>query len=111
EPYFVLPLGVAGVLADLTLDEASIRAGLLHDTIEDTLAKPEEIRELFGTAVLDLFEGVTKLGTFQSSQAVSIEEKQGENFRKMLVAMAKDIRVILVKLANRTHNIRTLEHI
>src|SRR3989440_1031603 len=110
EPYLVHPLEVAGLLADLKLDEASIVAGLLHDTIEDTLAKPEEIRELFGTEVLDLVEGVTKLGTFQSSQAVSIEEKQAENFRKMLVAMAKDIRVILVKLADRTHNMRTLEH-
>src|SRR5256714_12704727 len=110
EPYLVHPLEVAGLLADLKLDEASIVSGLLRDTIEDTLAKPEEIRELFGTEVLDLVEGVTKLGTFQSSQAVSIEEKQAENFRKMLVAMAKDIRVTLVKLADRTHNMRTLEH-
>src|SRR5438309_2579532 len=110
EPYLVHPLEVAGLLADLKLDEASIVAGLLHDTIEDTIAKPEEIRELFGQEVLDLVEGVTKLGTFQSSEAVSVEEKQAENFRKMLVAMAKDIRVILVKLADRTHNMRTLEH-
>src|SRR5882757_1625970 len=84
EPYLILPLEVAGLLAELKLDEASIVAGLLHDTIEDTLAKPEEIRDLFGQGVLDLVEGVTKLGTFQSSQAVSIEEKQAENFRKML---------------------------
>ena len=110
EPYLIHPLEVSGILADLKLDEASIVAGLLHDTIEDTLAKPEEIQELFGQEVLDLVEGVTKLGTFQSSQAVSVEEKQAENFRKMLVAMAKDIRVILVKLADRTHNMRTLEH-
>src|SRR6267143_845670 len=110
EPYLVHPLEVAGLLADLKLDEASIVAGLLHDTIEDTLAKPEEIKELFGNEVLDLVEGVTKLGTFQSSQTTSVEEKQAENFRKMLVAMAKDIRVILVKLADRTHNMRTLEH-
>src|SRR5438067_5986935 len=110
EPYLVHPLEVAGLLADLKLDEASIVAGLLHDTIEDTLAKPEEIGDLLGQEVLDLVEGVTKLGTFQSSQAVSVEEKQAENFRKMLVAMAKDIRVILVKLADRTHNMRTLEH-
>jgi GTP pyrophosphokinase len=110
EPYLVHPLEVAGLLADLKLDEASIVAGLLHDTIEDTLAKPEEIKELFGSEVLDLVEGVTKLGTFQSSQNASVEEKQAENFRKMLVAMAKDIRVILVKLADRTHNMRTLEH-
>src|SRR4051812_8286687 len=110
EPYLIHPLEVAGLLADLKLDEASIVAGLLHDTIEDTLAQPAEIKELFGAEVLDLVEGVTKLGTFQSSQAVSVEEKQAENFRKMLVAMAKDIRVILVKLADRTHNMRTLEH-
>src|SRR3954463_14187974 len=108
EPYLIHPLEVAGLLAELKLDEASIVAGLLHDTIEDTLARPEEIKELFGSEVLDLVEGVTKLGTFQSSHAVSIEEKQAENFRKMLVAMAKDIRVILVKLADRTHNMRTL---
>ncbi|HUJ24591.1 MAG TPA: bifunctional (p)ppGpp synthetase/guanosine-3',5'-bis(diphosphate) 3'-pyrophosphohydrolase [Myxococcales bacterium] len=110
EPYLVHPLEVAGLLADLKLDEASIVAGMLHDTIEDTLAKPEEIKELFGQEVLDLVEGVTKLGTFQSSHNASVEEKQAENFRKMLVAMAKDIRVILVKLADRTHNMRTLEH-
>jgi GTP diphosphokinase / guanosine-3',5'-bis(diphosphate) 3'-diphosphatase len=109
EPYLVHPLEVAGLLADLKLDEASIVAGLLHDTIEDTLAKPEEIKELFGPEVLALVEGVTKLGTFQHGPT-SQEEKQAENFRKMLVAMAKDIRVILVKLADRTHNMRTLEH-
>ena len=110
EPYLIHPLEVAGILADLKLDEASIVAGLLHDTIEDTLAKPEEIKELFGSEILDLVEGVTKLGTFGMSQQASVEEKQAENFRKMLVAMAKDIRVILVKLADRTHNMRTLEH-
>src|SRR6516225_1044115 len=74
EPYLVHPLEVAGLLADLKLDEASIVAGLLHDTIEDTLAKPEEIKELFGDEVLDLVEGVTKLGTFQTSAAASVEE-------------------------------------
>src|SRR5918911_5732168 len=109
EPYLVHPLEVAGLLADLKLDEASIVAGLLHDTIEDTLAKPGEIQELFGPEVLALVEGVTKLGTFSHGPTAQ-EEKQAENFRKMLVAMAKDIRVILVKLADRTHNMRTLEH-
>src|SRR5271154_2004706 len=109
EPYLVHPLEVAGLLAELKLDEASIVAGLLHDTIEDTLAKPEEIRELFGQNVLDLVEGVTKLSNVPVPQATH-EEKQAENLRKMLVAMAKDIRVILVKLADRTHNMRTLEH-
>jgi guanosine-3',5'-bis(diphosphate) 3'-pyrophosphohydrolase len=109
EPYLIHPLEVAGVLAELKLDEASIVAGLLHDTIEDTLAKPDEIRELFGAEVLALVEGVTKLGSFPIPTATH-EEKQAENLRKMLVAMAKDIRVILVKLADRTHNMRTLEH-
>ncbi|GAC1346153.1 MAG: bifunctional (p)ppGpp synthetase/guanosine-3',5'-bis(diphosphate) 3'-pyrophosphohydrolase [Myxococcales bacterium] len=109
EPYLVHPLEVAGLLAELKLDEASIVAGLLHDTIEDTLAKPEEIRELFGAEVLALVEGVTKLGNFPIPSATH-EEKQAENLRKMLVAMAKDIRVILVKLADRTHNMRTLGH-
>src|SRR6267142_2770260 len=109
EPYLIHPLEVAGLLAELKLDEASIVAGLLHDTIEDTLAKPEEIHELFGPEVLALVEGVTKLGTFSHGPRTQ-EEKQAENFRKMLVAMAKDIRVILVKLADRTHNMRTLAH-
>src|SRR5438309_4060787 len=107
EPYLIHPLEVAGLLAELKLDEASIVAGLLHDTIEDTLAKPDEIQELFGPEVLALVEGVTKLGTCSHGPATQ-EEKQAENFRKMLVAMAKDIRVILVKLADRTHNMRTL---
>src|SRR3982751_4190741 len=69
EPYLIHPLEVAGLLADLKLDEATIVAGMLHDTIEDTLAKPDEIKELFGAEILELVEGVTKLGTFQSSQA------------------------------------------
>ena len=108
EPYLVHPLEVAGILADLKLDEATIVAGLLHDTIEDTLATPEEIKDIFGAEVLDLVQGVTKLAALPLSQTASTEEKQAENFRKMLVAMAKDIRVILVKLADRTHNMRTL---
>src|SRR3954452_4624637 len=110
EPYLVHPLEVAGLLAELKLDEASIVAGLLHDTIEDTLATPAEIRELFGDEVLSLVEGVTKLGTFSAGASSSQEEAQAENFRKMLVARSKDIRVILVKRADRTHNARTLEH-
>jgi GTP pyrophosphokinase len=109
EPYLVHPLEVAGLLADLRLDEASIVAGLLHDTIEDTLATREEIQELFGAEVAELVEGVTKLSQFTAGD--TREEKQAENFRKMVVAMAKDIRVLLVKLADRTHNMRTLEHV
>ncbi len=108
EPYLVHPLSVAGLLADLRLDEASIVTGLLHDTIEDTLATPEELRELFGAEIAQLVDGVTKLSQFQISKEASAEEKQAENFRKMIVAMARDIRVILVKLADRTHNMRTL---
>ncbi len=110
EPYLIHPLEVAGILAQLKLDEASIVTGLLHDTIEDTLATPEELRELFGAEVSQLVDGVTKLSKFQASATMSQEEKQAENFRKMIIAMAQDIRVILVKLADRTHNMRTLGH-
>jgi guanosine-3',5'-bis(diphosphate) 3'-pyrophosphohydrolase len=107
EPYLVHPLEVAGILAELKLDESSVVTGLLHDTIEDTLATKDEIAELFGVEISDLVDGVTKLSQF--SAANTQEEKQAENFRKMVVAMAKDIRVLLVKLADRTHNMRTLE--
>src|SRR5512145_3144845 len=108
EPYLIHPLEVAGLLAELKLDEASVVTGLLHDTIEDTLATKEEIEALFGKEIGDLVDGVTKLSQF--SAANTQEEKQAENFRKMVVAMAKDIRVLLVKLADRTHNMRTLDH-
>src|SRR5260370_5514596 len=110
EPYLVHPLEVAGILAQLKLDEASVVTGLLHDTIEDTLATPEELSELFGPEIAQLVDGVTKLSKFSASATLSQEEKQAENFRKMIIAMAQDIRVILVKLADRTHNMRTLEH-
>jgi guanosine-3',5'-bis(diphosphate) 3'-pyrophosphohydrolase len=107
EPYLVHPLEVAGILAELKLDESSIVTGLLHDTIEDTLATKDEIAELFGGDIADLVDGVTKLSQFTAANTQ--EEKQAENFRKMVVAMSKDIRVLLVKLADRTHNMRTLE--
>src|SRR6478672_7376204 len=89
EPYLIHPLEVAGILAELKLDESSIVTGLLHDTIEDTLATKEEIQELFGEEISDLVDGVTKLSQFSASN--SQEEKQAENFRKMVVAMSKDI--------------------
>lgn len=108
EPYLNHPIEVAMLLADLKLDPQTIATGLLHDTVEDTFATIEEIREFFGTEVAEMVDGVTKIGkiTFATS-----EEKQAENFRKMVLAMGKDIRVILVKLADRLHNMRTLEHL
>ena len=107
EPYLIHPLAVAGVLAQLKLDEASVVAGLLHDTVEDTLATLEEVEELFGKDIAGIVDGVTKLGQVKFN---TTEEKLAENFRKMLVAMSRDIRVLLVKLADRLHNMRTLEH-
>jgi GTP pyrophosphokinase len=107
EPYLIHPLAVAGILAQLKLDEASVVAGLLHDTVEDTLATLEDIEELFGKDIASIVDGVTKLGQVKFNTA---EEKLAENFRKMLVAMSRDIRVLLVKLADRLHNMRTLEH-
>jgi GTP pyrophosphokinase len=108
EPYLVHPLEVADVLADMRLDVVAIVAGLLHDIVEDTQTPIERIRELFGADVAHVVEGVTKLGAIPFS---SSEERQAENFRKMLLAMVDDIRVILVKLADRLHNMRTLHHL
>jgi GTP diphosphokinase / guanosine-3',5'-bis(diphosphate) 3'-diphosphatase len=108
EPYLVHPLEVADQLADMKLDVVAIAAGLLHDIVEDTQTPIERIRELFGANVAHVVEGVTKLGAIPFS---SSEERQAENFRKMLLAMVDDIRVILVKLADRLHNMRTLHHL
>jgi GTP diphosphokinase / guanosine-3',5'-bis(diphosphate) 3'-diphosphatase len=108
EPYLVHPLEVADLLADMKLDVVAIAAGLLHDIVEDTQTPIERIKELFGIDVAHVVEGVTKLGSIQFS---SKEERQAENFRKMLLAMVDDIRVILVKLADRLHNMRTLHHL
>ena len=108
EPYLVHPLEVADMLADMRLDPVAVAAGLLHDIVEDTPNTIEKIRELFGEKVAHVVEGVTKLSSLQFS---SSEERQAESFRKMLLAMVDDIRVILVKLADRLHNMRTLQHL
>ena len=108
EPYLVHPLEVADLLADMKLDVVAVAAGLLHDIVEDTQTPIERIKELFGADVAHVVEGVTKLGAIPFS---SSEERQAENFRKMLLAMVDDIRVILVKLADRLHNMRTLHHL
>ncbi len=108
EPYVQHPVAVAGVLTLLRTDVAAVVAGLLHDTLEDTVATPAELEREFGKEVVHLVDGVTKIGkiTFRS-----YEEKQAENFRKMLLSMADDIRVVIIKLADRLHNMRTLEHL
>jgi GTP pyrophosphokinase len=108
EPYLVHPLEVADILADMRLDVVAVAAGLLHDIVEDTTTSIEKIHELFGDQVAHVVEGVTKLAALQFA---SSEERQAESFRKMLLAMVDDIRVILVKLADRLHNMRTLHYL
>ncbi|WP_447979632.1 RelA/SpoT family protein [Candidatus Nitrospira bockiana] len=108
EPYLQHPLAVAGVLTALRSDVTAVVAGLLHDTLEDTLATPDELEQLFGKEVVRLVDGVTKIGKIPFR---NYEEKQAENFRKMVLSMADDIRVVLIKLADRLHNMRTLEHL
>lgn len=105
EPYISHPLSVAGILADLHLDLDTIATGLLHDTVEDTYATLDDIRNEFGEVIAHLVDGVTKIGQMKFKNS---HEKQGENIRKMIVAMGKDVRVVLVKLADRLHNMRTL---
>ncbi len=107
EPYISHPLSVAGILADLRLDVDTIVTGLLHDTVEDTHATLEDIRKEFGDSVAKLVDGVTKISLISFKTST---ERQGENIRKMIVAMGKDVRVVLVKLADRLHNMRTLHH-
>ncbi len=107
DPYFIHPASVAGAIADLKLDTASVCAGLLHDVVEDTLATVEDLERDFGHEVAVLVDGVTKLGKINFT---SREDRQAENFRKMVVAMARDIRVLLVKLCDRLDNMRTLDH-
>ena len=108
EPYVIHPLNVSLIIAQLKLDVPSIVTGLLHDVVEDTSTSLAEVQNLFGAEVATLVDGVTKVSkiTFQSR-----EEKQAENFRKMIIAMAQDIRVVLIKLADRLHNMRTLHHL
>ena len=107
EPYLSHPVSVADIIADMRLDAASVCAALLHDTVEDTAATLEEVKQLFGDEIAFLVDGATKLGRINFS---SKEDQQAESFRKLLVAMASDIRVLLVKLADRLDNMRTLEH-
>ena len=115
EPYIIHPLCVAIILADLEMDKETIAAGLLHDVVEDTILTKDEIEEAFGSDVALLVDGVTKLTALQLSTDNSNKTQeqinmQAENLRKMFLAMAKDIRVILIKLADRLHNMRTLSH-
>src|ERR1700704_2860739 len=108
DPYFSHPIEVAAILTDLKLDDATIAAALLHDTIEDTEATRAEIDSLFGPDIGALVEGLTKL---KRLDLVTKEAKQAENLRKLLLAIADDVRVLLIKLADRLHNMRTLDHI
>src|SRR5260370_39575768 len=108
DPYFSHPVEVAGILAQMKLDAASIVTGLLHDTVEDTVATLDDIDRVFGSEITRLVDGVTKLSRLELQ---SDQTKQAENFRKLVLAMSEDIRVLVVKLADRLHNMRTLRFI
>ena len=108
EPYIIHPLNVAYILADVGMDDSTICAALLHDVVEDTDATDEDLRKNFGNEISDMVAGVTKLGKVQFA---SVEEQQVEDYRKMFLAMGKDIRVIIIKLADRLHNMRTLKYL
>ena len=106
EAYLNHPLEVAAILADMKMDVGTVASGLLHDTVEDTYATLDEIQQTFGPEIAALVDGLTKISRITLA---THEEQQAENFRKMLLAMAKDIRIVLIKLADRLHNMRTLE--
>jgi guanosine-3',5'-bis(diphosphate) 3'-pyrophosphohydrolase len=106
EPYLTHPMEVCGILADMKMDVATLVTGLLHDTVEDTLATPEQIEDAFGKDVTFLVDGLTKISKITLG---SQEERQAENFRKMIMAMSADIRILIIRLADRIHNMRTLE--
>src|SRR5437879_9920081 len=108
EPYLVHPLEVALVLAEMKMDGVAVAAGLLHDSVEDTSVTIADIRKEFGEQVAHIVEGVTKISKIDFATR---EEQQAENLRKMMLAMVDDIRVVLIKLADRLHNLRTLEHL
>ncbi|HSM96820.1 MAG TPA: HD domain-containing protein, partial [Rhizomicrobium sp.] len=108
DPYFTHPLEVAAILTELKLDVPTIATALLHDTVEDTYVTIEDVRKNFGEEIAGLVDGVTKLSQLE---LFSERTKQAENFRKLMLAMSNDIRVLLVKLADRLHNMRTLNHI
>lgn len=111
EPYIVHPVEVAYIITTLQLDDAAICAALLHDVVEDTHVTREEIEENFGEEILTLVDGVTKLGKISAQTFIDNREEQVENYRKFFMAMAKDIRVLMIKLADRLHNMRTLKHL
>ena len=108
DPYAIHPIAVASILTELKLDSATIATGLLHDTIEDTFATYETIKGEFGEEVAELVDGVTKISVFENTAAAN---SKAENFRKLILATSKDIRVLLVKLADRLHNMRTIKSI
>ena len=107
-PYIIHPIAVADILTDLKLDSATIATGLLHDTIEDTHTTYKTIKEEFGQEVADLVEGVTKISELENQ---AIHNSKAENFRKLILATSKDIRVLLVKIADRLHNMRTIKFV
>src|SRR5881409_900288 len=108
EPYLSHPLEVANLLVDFKMDVTTVTAGLLHDVLEDTVATKDDLAREFGPEIAELVDGVTKIGKLAFS---SREERQAENFRKMVVAMAHDLRVLMIKLADRLHNMRTLDYL